>query len=75
MNIIWFRKWRWAYLPVHPIGVVVTLLAVLFLIPVYSTIVRNGHSVSDDLYKMFVYTTCTAFWWKWIADKTSSNAE
>ena len=75
MKTIWFKKWGWAYLPVHPIGVAVTLLAGLFLIPVYAAIVRNGHSVSDDLYEMFVYTTCTAFWWKWIADKTSSDAE
>ncbi|GAA4744300.1 hypothetical protein [Flavisolibacter ginsenosidimutans] len=75
MKVIWFKKWGWTYLPVHPIGIVITLLAMLFLVPIYAAIVRNGHSVSDDLYKMFVYTTCTAFWWKWIADKTSSNAE
>ena len=75
MKAIWFKKWGLAYLPVHPFGVVVTLLAVLFLIPVYAAIVRNGHSVSDDLYHMFVYTTCTTFWWKWIADKTSADAQ
>lgn len=71
MKTIWFKKWGLIYLPIHPFGVVITLLAILFLIPVFSAIVRNGHSVSDDLYSMFVYTTCTAFWWKWIADKTS----
>lgn len=52
-------------------GVVVTILAVIFLVPVYIAIVCNGRSVSDDLYHMFIYTTCTAFWWKWIAEKTS----
>ncbi|HEY8659324.1 MAG TPA: hypothetical protein VIM07_04105 [Chitinophagaceae bacterium] len=41
-----------------------------FLVPVYMAVVRNGHSVSDDLYQMFVYTTCTAFGWKWVAEKT-----
>ena len=75
MKTILFKKWGLAYLPVHPIGVAVTLLAVLFLIPVYAAIIRNGHSVSDDLYHLFVYSTCTAFWWKWIADKTSAHAE
>lgn len=69
--MILFKKWGWIFLPVHPIGVLVTLLAILFLVPVYGAIIRNGHSVSDDLYHMFVYTTCTAFWWKWIAEKTS----
>ena len=71
MNNIWFKKYGWMYIPVSLIGVFVTLLAIVFLIPVYTTIVRNGHSVSDDLYHMFVYTTCTAFWWKWIAEKNS----
>lgn len=71
MNQIWFKKTGWMYLPVHVMGVCVTLMAIIFLIPVFTSIVRNGHSVSDDLYNMFVYTTCTAFWWKWIAEKTS----
>lgn len=71
--MVWFKKWGWSYLPVHPIGVIVTLLALLFLVPIYAAIVRNGHSVSDDLYHLFVYTTCTAFWWKWMAEKTSEQ--
>ena len=71
MNTIWFKKWGWMYIPVHAMGLTVTVLAIAFLVPAYAAIVRNGHSVSDDLYHMFVYTTCTAFWWKWIADKTS----
>ena len=71
MNNIWFKKFGWIYVPVHVMGLLVTIVAIIFLVPVYSAIVRNGHSVSDDLYEMFVYTTCTAFWWKWIAEKTS----
>lgn len=71
MNSIWFKKLGWTYLPVHAMGLLVTIAAIVFLIPVFATIVRNGHSVSDDLYHLFVYTTCTAFWWKWIAEKTS----
>lgn len=67
----WFKKFGWIYLPVNPVGVIITIMAILFLVPVYMAIIRNGHSVSDDLYNMFVYTTCTAFWWKWIAEKTS----
>jgi hypothetical protein len=68
----WFKKTGWLYLPINPLGIMVTFFAILFLVPVYMAIVRNGHSISDDLYEMFVYTTCTAFWWKWVAHKTSS---
>ena len=73
MKLIWFKPAGLFYLPVHPMGYLVTFLAVIFLIPVYTALSRNGHSVSDDLYHFFVYTTCTAFWWKWIAEKTSTT--
>jgi hypothetical protein len=71
MNNIRFKKAGWAYVPVHAMGLLVTFAAILFLVPVFFAITRNGHSVSDDLYHMFVYTSCTAFWWKWIAEKNS----
>lgn len=67
----WFMKSGWIYQPVHFMGYMVTILAILFLIPVAAAIVRTGHSVSDDLYHFFVYASCTAFWWKWIAEKNS----
>lgn len=69
----WFKKYGWTYLPIQTEGYIVTLLTILFMIPVVMATVRNGHSVSDDLYQIFVYGTCTAFWWKWIAEKTSNN--
>lgn len=71
METTWFKKFGWIYLPINAAGIVITLLAFAFLVPIYAAIVRNGHSVSDDLYHMFIYTTCTVFWWKWIAEKTS----
>lgn len=72
MQTIWFKKAGWFYLPIHPMGWLLTLLAMLFLLPIVIAIIRKGHSVSDDLYHLFVYTTCTAFWWKWVADKTAA---
>jgi hypothetical protein len=71
MKTIWFKKFGWFYLPVHAMGLFVSLLAIVFMLPVCLAIIRNGHSVSDDLYHIFVYGTCTAFWWKWVAEKTS----
>lgn len=72
MKTIWFKPAGLLYVPVHLMGFLITLLAVIFLVPVCMATVRTGHSVSDDLYHLFVYTTCTAFWWKWIAEKTSN---
>jgi hypothetical protein len=73
--MIWFKRLGWFYLPIHFAGIMVTLLAIAFLIPVGSAVIRNCHSVSDALYNMFVYTTCTVFWWKWVAEKTSADKE
>ena len=71
MKQVWFKKAGWIYLPVHALGFLVTLLAIIFMVPIVTAVVRNGHSVSDDLYQIFVFATCTAFWWKWVAEKTS----
>jgi hypothetical protein len=68
----WFKKAGWFYLPVNGAGYLVTVLAVLFMIPVIIAANRTSHSVTDFLYEIFVYGTCTAFWWKWLAEKTSA---
>jgi len=68
MSTIWFKKYGLLYIPAHVMGLMITLAAIVLLVPVYMAIVRNGHSVSDDLYHLFVYT---AFWWEWVAEKTS----
>lgn len=73
MNTVWFKKSGWLFLPVHRFGFLITLLAILFLIPVFMAVIRNGHSVSDDFYHFFVYATCTAFWWKWVAESTAEK--
>lgn len=72
MNTIWFKRAGFIYIPVNFMGIAITVIAIAFLIPVYAAILRNEPTTGNDgFYCMFVYTTCTAFWWKWIADKTS----
>ncbi len=71
MKHIWFKRVGWLYLPVHIAGLLITLAAAGFMLPVCMAVFRNGHSLSDDLYEIFIYSTATAFWWKWIAEKTS----
>ncbi len=73
MKQIWFKKAGWLYLPIHAIGILITLGAIGFMVPVSIAVIRNGHSVSHDLFEIFVYVTCTAFWWKWVAEKTSDK--
>lgn len=71
MKQVWFKKMGWVYWPTHVMGIVVTLLAIAFMVPVVMAADRSAHSVTDELYEIFVYATCTAFWWKWVAEKTS----
>ncbi len=71
MKQIWFKRTGWLYIPVHLLGYIVTLLAIIFMVPVVMAVDRNAHSVTDELYAIFIYVTCTAFWWKWVAEKTS----
>jgi len=73
MKQIWFKRTPWGYYPIEAMGFIITLYAIFFMVPVCLAIFRQGHSASDNLYQVFVYGTCTAFWWKWIADKTSTN--
>lgn len=73
MRTIWFKHFGWIYIPVHRMGYFITLLAVLFMVPVCVAVIRDGHPVAHDLYSIFVAGTCTAFWWKWVAEKTSEE--
>jgi len=69
----WFKRRGWIYIPVNPLGYIVTGLAIIFIVPVVLAIDRNTYSITDELYKIFIYGTCIAFWWKWVADKTSHH--
>ena len=71
MNNIWFKKLGWVYVPVHAMGLLVTFICIALNIMFFVAIDRNSHSVSDTLIQFFVYFTCVAFWWKWIAQRMS----
>ena len=71
MEAIWFKKFGWLYMPIHFIGWIITLTSVGTAIWFFMAIDKHSHSVSDTLINFFVYFTCIAFWWKWIAEKTS----
>jgi hypothetical protein len=56
MKSSWFQKKGYVFTRSHR-----WLSYLLPCIPFQAAILRNGHSVSDDLYRLFVNTTCTAF--------------
>ena len=49
MKQTWFKKTGWVYIPVHPLGFLVTILAIAFMVPVIMAVDRNAHSVTDEL--------------------------
>ncbi len=71
MKSTWFKKEGWLYLPVSMAGWMLTIAALAMAVWFFLVIDHNSHSVSDTLINFFVYFTCVAFWWKWIAEKTS----
>jgi hypothetical protein len=73
MHQIWFKRLGWLYLPVHLMGLLISLLAVALNIIFFIAIDLQSSSVSDTLLNFFVYFTCVGFWWKWVADKTSKK--
>jgi len=73
METTWFKKFGWTYIPVHIWGLIITLGVIAADVWFFMAIDRNSHSVSDTLINFFVYFTCTAFWWKWVAEKTSNE--
>ena len=54
---IWFKKPGWVYLPVTPEGYIITLIVVVFMIPIIMAVDKNAHSVTDELYDIFIYAT------------------
>lgn len=71
MKQIWIKKTGWFYLPVNAAGCLVTIGAILFMVPVLIAADRSAHSVTDELYEIFVFGSCAAFWWDWIAKRKS----
>lgn len=69
----WFKKAGWIYLPVHALGMLVTLAAIAFMVMASIAIFKNGPSAGNREYEIIVYGSCIAFGWKWIAEKTSEK--
>ncbi len=73
MEIKWFKKIGWFYLPCSIIGAVIFVIftgnALLFL----KVIDHHSHSVSDTLINFFPYAAAFFVFYEWIAKNTSSK--
>jgi len=67
----WFKKFGWFYIPTSIIGVIISILTIIFCITVFIAIDRNSHSVSDTFYGIFPYFVSAFTILFWIAGNTS----
>ena len=67
----WFRSFGPVYLPVHPMGVLVTAAMLAFCVHIFLHVDARSHSVSDTLYGIFPYVVPAFLLWQWIAERTS----
>ena len=73
MKTIYFKHVGGFYYPIHAIGWLATLTAAAICVWFFIALDRHSHSASDTLTRFFVYATCVAFWWKWLAESTSER--
>jgi hypothetical protein len=73
METNWFRKVGWFYYPTSIIGVVISILGIVFCVTVFNEVDQTSHSVSDTLYGIFPYFVSVFTILFWIAGNTSGK--
>lgn len=73
MQHYWFRKFGWMYIPISIAGSLLTIAAILLAGVCIWIADRQCTAVSDALLHFFIYFTCIAFWWKWLAESTADK--
>jgi hypothetical protein len=73
MEIQWFKRLGWFYLPVSLPGAIITLLGLAFCVQVFVAVDRKSHSVSDTLYGVFPFFAGAFLLLDWIAARTSAR--
>jgi drug/metabolite transporter (DMT)-like permease len=68
-----FKKYGLIFIPTSFLGLILTLLTVIFCVTVFIAIDRNSHSVSDTLYGFFPFFVSAFTILFWIDGNTSKN--
>jgi len=63
--------WNWCL--AHIMGFLITLSAIVLMILICIAAFHDGYPVNDGFNQDFLYGACSVFWWKWVAEKTSTN--
>ena len=69
----WFRSFGLLYLPVRPMGILITAAILAFCVHIFLHVDARSHSVSDTLYGTFPYIVPALLFWQWIAERTACN--
>jgi len=69
----WFRKYGCTYIPISIAGSLLTIAAILLAGACVWVADRQCTFLGDALIHFFIYFTCIAFWWKWIAESTADK--
>lgn len=71
--VLWFKRWGWCYRPIHPVGWLAVLAAVVFVAHVFVVIDAHSHSVTDTLYRFYTFAVPTFLGLMWLASRTSDE--
>jgi hypothetical protein len=70
----WFKRLGWFHVPASAPGAVLCVLAFVFCLTVFRAVDRHSHSVSDTLYGVFPFFSCTFLLLDWVGGRTSEGA-
>lgn len=68
-----FKRTKIIYIPASLIGLLIWLIAAVFLLTVFMAVDRGSQSVSDTLYGVFPYFASTFLLIEWLASKLSND--
>lgn len=66
-----YKNSKLIHIPTHVGGIVIDVLALLFVATVVMAANRNSHSVSDMLYMIFPFAVTTFLFREWLAARLS----
>lgn len=66
-----YKNTKLIHLPINLGGVIIDILALLFVATVVMAANRNSHSVSDMLYMIFPFAVTTFLFREWLAARLS----
>jgi hypothetical protein len=74
MKQAWFVPFGWLHRPTTPVGWLVTLAGVAYMVQVFLAIDAHSHSATDTLYAVYPHWGVTFLGWDWIARRSGGPA-